>query len=119
MVPEDVTDAELAQPNYEYNRDDIFQNKIGDPLQLTDEQLEVNLDLLREHAHFDEDDLDKAREEFSNGADCLYKILLILLCPRLDSFKHVNINDPVIRRSRDRYVELIQLAQILQYGKTF
>jgi hypothetical protein len=89
---------------YSYNWDEIFQDKIDDPPQLTEEQLDFYLDLLREHAHFDEYDLDEARTEFSNGADFFYKILLILLCPRLNSFKHVNINDPFIS-DNDWYVE--------------
>ncbi|KAH6953378.1 hypothetical protein DER45DRAFT_647995 [Fusarium avenaceum] len=82
---------------YNYYWDEIFQNIIDDPPHLTEEQLDIYLDLLREHAHFDEVDLEEARADFSDGADFFYKILLILLCPRLNSFKHVNINDPFIR----------------------
>lgn len=103
-IPLEVPAHIAARPlsfidEYSYNWGEIFQNKIDHPPQLTEEQLDVYLDLLREHAHFDEDDLDEARTGFSNGADFFYKILLILLCPRLNSFKHVNINDPFIRNN--------------------
>lgn len=89
---------------YSYYWDETFQNEIDDPPHLTEEQLDVYHDLLREHAHFDEGDLEEARADFSDGADFFYKILLILLCPRLNSFKHVNINDPFIC-DNGRYVE--------------
>jgi hypothetical protein len=107
-VPEDV--ANTVQPfiaqsdHYEYEWDEIFENKIVNPQELPDEELEVYLGLLREHAHFEQDDLDEAREEFSTGADCFYKLLLILLCPRLNSFKHVNVYDILIDGELIRYV---------------
>jgi hypothetical protein len=57
---------------------------------LSDEQLEVYLGLLREHAHLEEDELDEALGQLLTGTDCMLKLLLILLCPRLNSFKQVD-----------------------------
>ncbi|KAM0336027.1 hypothetical protein ACHAPQ_004583 [Fusarium lateritium] len=98
-VPESVANTvqpSIGQTAYRYEWEDVFENKIENPQELPDEQLEVYIGLLHKYAHFEQNDLDEAREEFSIGADYFYKILFILICPRLNCLKHANVYDTLI-----------------------
>lgn len=58
-------------PNYALNQDERV----------------VFLDLLREHFHFSEQDIDVAREDLEKGNDAPLKLLVFALCPRIRSVK--------------------------------
>ncbi|KAM0244430.1 hypothetical protein ACHAP5_006232 [Fusarium lateritium] len=115
-VPESVANTvqpPIGQTGYEYEWEDVFKNRIVDPKELPDEQLGVYLGLLCEYAHFEQDDLDEAREGFSTGADYFYKLLLILVCPRLNYLKHVNVYDALIASEWVSHELFLWLSRII------
>ncbi|KAF9771266.1 hypothetical protein IL306_011106 [Fusarium sp. DS 682] len=93
--------------NYEWSQ--VFENKIAEKYTLPDEDLDLYLDLLDEHADlFTDIALEDLRDKyFLQGADCLYKFLLILLCPRLQSLKHIPTDHHAIIADSSNYTMLL------------
>jgi hypothetical protein len=77
---------------------EAFENKTVDHYIPSDEDIGLYLDILKEYEYQYEylalPEFEFAhRKNFLEGSDMHYKILLILLCPRLRSLKQLGPND--------------------------
>jgi hypothetical protein len=99
----------LEEPeNRVYNRLEwppYFESPTVEDCIPSDEDLELYLNLLKEHAHLPPMEVEDVREShFLGGTDCYYKLLLILLCPRLRSLKNLRPEDKGYNCDEARYV---------------
>ncbi|KAF4969088.1 hypothetical protein FSARC_3611 [Fusarium sarcochroum] len=73
--PEGPDVMQMSDGTFFFGWPEAFQAVPSPVSQLADEELSICLGLLRKHGHLDQDDLDKARKDLSQGVDNLYKNL--------------------------------------------